>query len=31
MAAQTVTVSVAERLVEARRLLPADLRRSLVD
>jgi hypothetical protein len=24
-------VSVAERLVEARRLLPADLRRSLVD
>lgn len=31
MAAQAVTVVVAERLVEARRLLPADLRVSLVD
>jgi putative ABC transport system permease protein len=31
MAAQVVTVVVAERLVAARRLLPADLRVSLVD
>ena len=31
MAAQTVTVSVAERLIEARRLLPADLARTLID
>jgi putative ABC transport system permease protein len=31
MAAQTVTVGVAERLIAARRLLPDDLRRSLVD
>ena len=31
MAAQAITVAVAERLIEARRLLPADLRASLVD
>ena len=31
MAAQTVTVAVAERLVAARRLLPADLRAQLID
>jgi putative ABC transport system permease protein len=31
MAAQTITVVVAERLVEARRLLPSDLRAALVD
>ena len=31
MAAQTVTVLVGERLIEARRLLPAELHRSLVD
>jgi putative ABC transport system permease protein len=31
MAAQTVTVGVAERLVAARRLVPADLRTALVD
>jgi len=31
MAAQTVTTSVAERLIAARRLLPADLGRALVD
>lgn len=31
MAAQTVTVGVAERLMSARRLLPADLRASLRD
>ncbi len=31
MAAQAITVVVAERLIEARRLLPADLRASLVD
>jgi putative ABC transport system permease protein len=31
MAAQTVTVLVGERLIAARRLLPADLRRSLID
>jgi len=31
MAAQAITVVVAERLVEARRLVPADLRISLVD
>jgi putative ABC transport system permease protein len=31
MAAQAITVVVAERLVEARRLVPADLRASLVD
>ena len=31
MAAQTVTVGVAERLIAARRLLPADLRRALID
>jgi putative ABC transport system permease protein len=31
MAAQTVTVAVAERLIAARRLLPADLRVALID
>jgi len=31
MAAQTVTVAVAERLIAARRLLPADLRGVLID
>lgn len=31
MAAQTVTVGVAERLIAARRLLPADLRAALID
>jgi putative ABC transport system permease protein len=31
MAAQTVTVGVAERLIAARRLLPADLRVQLID
>ncbi len=31
MAAQTITVVVAERLVAARRLLPVDLRLSLID
>ncbi len=31
MAAQAITVVVAERLIAARRLLPADLRASLVD
>jgi putative ABC transport system permease protein len=31
MAAQTITVLVAERLIEARRLLPADLRLQLID
>jgi putative ABC transport system permease protein len=31
MAAQTITVAVAERLVAARRLLPADLARQLID
>lgn len=31
MAAQTVTVMVGERLVTARRLVPADLRRALID
>ncbi len=31
MAAQTITVAVAERLIEARRLLPADLRVALID
>jgi putative ABC transport system permease protein len=31
MAAQTVTVAVAERLITARRLVPADLRVSLID
>ena len=31
MAAQTVTVLVGERLIEARRLVPADLRAALVD
>ena len=31
MAAQTITVVVAERLIEARRLLPADLHVALVD
>jgi putative ABC transport system permease protein len=31
MAAQTVTVAVAERLIAARKLLPADLRVALVD
>jgi putative ABC transport system permease protein len=31
MAAQTVTVAVAERLIAARRLLPGDLRRALFD
>lgn len=31
MAAQTITVVVAERLVESRRLLPADLQASLID
>jgi putative ABC transport system permease protein len=31
MAAQTVTVGVAERLIAARRLLPADLRGALID
>jgi hypothetical protein len=31
MAAQAVTVLVAERLVAARRLLPDDLRRALID
>jgi putative ABC transport system permease protein len=31
MAAQTVTVASAERLIAARRLLPADLRRGLID
>ncbi|MGA9102663.1 ABC transporter permease [Aeromicrobium sp.] len=31
MAAQAITVAVAERLIEARRLLPPDLRVSLVD
>jgi len=31
MAAQTVTVGVAERLMGSRRLLPADLRRTLRD
>lgn len=31
MAAQTVTVAVAERLIAARRLLPGDLREALID
>ena len=31
MAAQTVTVAVAERLIAARRLLPVDLRTALID
>jgi putative ABC transport system permease protein len=31
MAAQTITVLVAERLIEARRLLPADLGAALID
>jgi putative ABC transport system permease protein len=31
MAAQTVTVAVAERLIAARRLLPTDLRTTLID
>lgn len=31
MAAQTITVAVAERLIEARRLLPEDLKTSLID
>ncbi len=31
MAAQTITVVVAERLVQSRRLLPADLRAALID
>jgi hypothetical protein len=31
MAAQTITVLVAERLIAARRLLPADLRVTLID
>jgi putative ABC transport system permease protein len=31
MAAQTITVVVAERLVESRRLLPADLQEALID
>jgi len=31
MAAQTITVLVGERLIEGRRLLPADLRVALID
>jgi putative ABC transport system permease protein len=31
MAAQTITVGVAEHLIGARRLLPTDLRVALVD
>ena len=31
MTAQTITVAVAERLIEARRLVPADLRTRLIN
>lgn len=31
MAAQTITVAVAERLIEARKLLPEDLQKALID